>query len=226
MSPLTHPHAQHRQSFTCPKNCQDSSRLWHSHFRDFSKGKPLRAVCSHSNAHLLLSFYSRGSSKEANISTVHFLAKLLSCIFQQHFSCMACHSWIIYRALVPSCPSSAFSMKACSASGTEKGQLGFLKFILINSSTLHFFSSGSLCLLSAGCVSGPCAFLNSSYAILHMQRRTPGNSAPPPSSPPQLRSPPESAAEGWETTPVETQTQNTMPPHTPAPHSWGGEWKW
>lgn len=139
MSPLTHPYSQHRQSLTCPKNCQGSSRLWHSRFRDFSKGKPLRAVCSHSDAHLLLSFYSCGSSKEANISTVHFLAKLLSCIFQQHFSCMACHSWIIHRALVPSCPSSAFSMKACSASGTEKGQLGFLKFILSNNSTLHIF---------------------------------------------------------------------------------------
>lgn len=53
-----------------------------------------------------------------------YLTKWFSCIFQYHFPCMAYHSWIIHKALVSSHLSSAFIMKVCSISGSEKGQLG------------------------------------------------------------------------------------------------------
>lgn len=52
------------------------------------------------------------------------LTKWFSCIFQYHFACTAYHSWIIHKALVSSHLSSAFIMKVCSISGSEKGQLG------------------------------------------------------------------------------------------------------
>lgn len=58
-----------------------------------------------------------------------FLTQQLSCIFQYCFSCTGHHSWIFHRALVSSHPSSAF-IKVCSISGSEKRQLGKIKFIL------------------------------------------------------------------------------------------------
>lgn len=79
-----------------------------------------QALHSFASFYLLLLILTR---KPAFLQSI-FLAKWLSCIFQYRFSCMVYHSWITHRASVSSCPSSAFSMKLCSISGSEKGQLG------------------------------------------------------------------------------------------------------
>lgn len=92
-----------------------------------NSAKFLRAFCSQFQIlHSFTSFYLLILICPSKLAfhSPFFLTKWFSCIFQYHFPRMAYHSWIIHKALVSSHPSSAFIMKVCSISGSEKGQLG------------------------------------------------------------------------------------------------------